>query len=627
MSAQEPMINHALDAAERGWAVIPIHWIEGGQCSCRRSCRQPGKHPLVKRGLHDASSDPDVIAGWWAQWPKANLAVRTGRISNLWALDIDAKRSVDVGRGVLIPEGENTLRTIEDRAGERIPDTLTSKTGGGGFHYLFTYPEDAGSYTNRVRVAPSVDVRGDGGYVILPPSTHISGKRYEWVDESIEPASPPAWLLTLQDRPEGEQFVERDEVGEGGRNEYLFKYAAKLQGEGRDADELSALVLGHNLQVCVPPLETDEVLRIIKNALRLPVNPPEAEWVWDESVEEIPEIDDGDDVFLSLYDLWMDPPKPKEPLIHEGILDKGDGFILGGVSGAGKSWMAFDLGVAIATGTKWLDRFDTVQAPILYVDEEAGISSSYERLQMICRGRGVDIERDRPPFYIASMRGIKLDSPKGMAVIARALARYKPGLVIFDALVRFHDGDENSTKDMAKFFDRAKSLKETYETAFMFLHHVRKPGKDDVWDSADMLRGSSDVRGWPDSAMVIAPNETHDGVFVAHVKSRNHRQLENFEVGRVVDDGIARLAYRGEIVKEPQDTESRRQAIVDVIAKLSGKVVVNTEVIAARTKLSEHTVKEHLKVLEADGRVVHFGAGTTNGWMIAPSQMSQGSFV
>lgn len=600
------MLDAALDYIDRGWWVLPIHWVENGACSCNKACRQAGKHPiskLVPRGLHDATNDPDVATDWWTKWPKANVGIRTGRISNLWVLDIDARRSVDVGRGVLIPEGENTLRTLEDRAGERLPDTLTCRTGGGGIHYYFTFPQDGESYTNRVKVAPSIDVRGDGGYVIAPPSVHASGARYEW-DDSTEPvSSPPTWLLTLQERNGGESFQEGVDIPEGCRNETLFKYASKLRGEDRDPQELATLVVGYNETYCKPPLDRAEVLRIIQNALKLPVNPPEAEFVWDEP-DDIPEVEDGEDIFLSLRDLAIDPPKPKEPLVHEGIMDRGDGFILGGVSGAGKSWMAFDLGLAVATGSDWLSRFRTEQTTVLYIDEEAGISSSWERINMIARGRGIDLREDDVPFRIASMKGIKLDSQKGMAVIARALHRYRPGLVIFDALVRFHNGDENSTKDMAEFFDRAKSLKEAYDTAFVFLHHVRKPGKEDHWDNADMLRGSSDVRGWPDSAMVIAPNENRDGVYVAHVKSRNHRQLDNFEVGRVIDegDGIARLAYRGDMVKEPTTVEERRAAIMHVIETVTN-APVTAPMIAGRTNMAESTVLEHLKALEQVGAV------------------------
>ena len=596
------MLDAALDYVERGWWVLPIHTVENGVCSCGRACREPGKHPMTRRGLHDASNDPDVVTAWWTEHPRANIGVRTGRISNLWVLDIDAKRSVDVGRGVLIPEGENTLRTLEERAGDRLPETLTSRTGGGGTHYLFTFPQDGESYTNRVKVAPSIDVRGDNGYIVVAPSVHASGQRYAWEDESVEPVAPPRWLLTLQDQPEAGGFEEQSEVGEGGRNEYLFKYAAKLRGEDRDPGELASLVIGHNELVCKPPLDRAEVVRIIQNALKLPVNPPEAEFVWDEP-DDIPEVEDGEDIFLSLRDLAFDPPAPKAPLVHDGIMDRGDGFILGGVSGAGKSWMAFDLGLAVATGSKWLDRFRTEPSVVLYIDEEAGISSSWERINMIARGRGIDLREDDVPFRIASMKGIKLDSQKGMAIIARALHRYRPGLVIFDALVRFHNGDENSTKDMAEFFDRAKSLKEAYDTAFVFLHHVRKPGKDDHWDNADMLRGSSDVRGWPDSAMVIAPNEQRDGVYVAHVKSRNHRQLDNFEVGRVIDDGIARLAYRGDMVKEPTTVEERRAAILHVIGTITN-APVTTPMIAGRTNMAESTVIEHLKALEELGAVM-----------------------
>lgn len=611
----------ALDYIERGWHVLPLHNItEEGRCSCGRACKEPGKHPRTSRGLHDASVDAEQITDWWTRWPSANVGIRTGRVSNLWVLDIDAKRSVDVGRGVLIPEGENTLRTLEDRAGEPLPDTLISRTGGGGTHYLFTYPQDGETYTNRVNVAPSIDVRADNGYIVAPPSLHASGKEYRWDEEEIEPAAPPTWLLTLQDKQEGEGFQALEEVPEGSRNEYLFKFAAKLRGEDREPGELGRLVMAENLMVCKPPLDRGEVIRIVGNVLKnYEPNPPQVEWVWDEP-SEAPEVKDGDLVFLSFADLIANPPKPKEPLIYEGVLDKGDGFVLGGQSGAGKSWMAFDLGVAVATGQDWMGRFATEQGTVLYIDEEAGVSSDWERMKMIARGQGIPFEKDPPPFMISSMKGIKLDTPRGMTIVARALEQYRPTLVIFDALVRFHNGDENSAKDMAEFFEKAKSLKEAFGTAFMFLHHVKKPAKDDSEDWADLLRGSGDVRGWPDGIFVVKPTEDKEGVVVAHAKSRNHRQLRNFEVRREIDneEGIARLVYVGDAKKTPNTPAERQEQIVEIVQKMSFSGPVTIEIIAARSGLTLKTAIDYVKVLVGDGQLLEHAVGKEKVYTLPP---------
>jgi hypothetical protein len=73
---------HALEYADHGWPVLPLWWPLGGHvCACERAdCAKPGKHPLSRHGLHDASTDPAVIRRWWTRWPEANVGIRTGAV-------------------------------------------------------------------------------------------------------------------------------------------------------------------------------------------------------------------------------------------------------------------------------------------------------------------------------------------------------------------------------------------------------------------------------------------------------------------------------------------------------------------------------------------------------------------
>jgi putative DNA primase/helicase len=134
------------------------------------------------RGLHDATTDEATIHGWWSQWPAANIAIATGAVSGLVVLDID----VDKG-------GLDSVHAWERKFGA-LPETLTSQTGSGGQHHLFQYP--GFPVKNRVRIAPGIDVRGDNGYVVAPPSNHISGGSYSWATQGTITVAPD-WLLNL----------------------------------------------------------------------------------------------------------------------------------------------------------------------------------------------------------------------------------------------------------------------------------------------------------------------------------------------------------------------------------------------------------------------------------------------
>lgn len=167
---QQDTLSAALEYSRRGWLVFPVAWITTeGICSCREgsACQSPGKHPLTPRGFYDASRDENTIRAWWRRFPQANVAIRTGRESNLLVLDVDPRKG-----------GDKSLERLIKQFGP-LPDTLWSATGGGGWHFYFQYPGPIRLHNN-VPGFPGLDIKGDGGYVVAPPSCHESGKHYEW---------------------------------------------------------------------------------------------------------------------------------------------------------------------------------------------------------------------------------------------------------------------------------------------------------------------------------------------------------------------------------------------------------------------------------------------------------------
>ena len=178
------VIDAAVVYARRGWAVFPCHAagpVSGCTCGVA-DCSSPGKHPRVRGGLHAASTDVSTIRRWWARWPRANVGVRTGRASGLVVVDIDP------GHG-----GDETLTELVADLGP-LPDGRTVRTGSGGRHLYFRHPgglvrNDAGRVIGR-----GIDLRGDGGYVIAPPSRSPGGA-YAVVAHGGTIPDLPEWLL------------------------------------------------------------------------------------------------------------------------------------------------------------------------------------------------------------------------------------------------------------------------------------------------------------------------------------------------------------------------------------------------------------------------------------------------
>lgn len=194
MSGAETLAS-ALAYAARGWAVFPCHSpARSSRCSCgRRDCASPAKHPRLVRGLKAASTEAAQIERWWRRWPRANVAVRTGAASGLVVIDVDPRHG-----------GEGSLEALVAEHGD-TPGAGLVATGGGGWHLYLAHPgggvrNDAGR-----RLGPGLDIRGDGGYVLAPPSRHASGATYEWLWQPPELVAPPKWLAQRMVEPAPEQ--------------------------------------------------------------------------------------------------------------------------------------------------------------------------------------------------------------------------------------------------------------------------------------------------------------------------------------------------------------------------------------------------------------------------------------
>jgi hypothetical protein len=220
-------------------AIFPVWWPIDGHCACPegRTCgANAAKHPLTAHGVSDASRDPETVAAWWEKWPLANIGMAIGG-NGLAALDVDPKNGGD--------KSEQRLRDYMERKGQPMPATMTAITGSGGRHYIFTAPE--GGIKSMAKAfgpdMPGLDTRGRGGYCVVAPSLHVSGRRYDWINFFADIAQWPDLLIRLMDPPKpapppytgpskpiGDRYVAKaltEEVEavrsttEGGRNDRL----------------------------------------------------------------------------------------------------------------------------------------------------------------------------------------------------------------------------------------------------------------------------------------------------------------------------------------------------------------------------------------------------------------------
>lgn len=265
MSKTEPnqKLKNALEYHQLGWSVIPSHYInKNGECTCQdENCDSPGKHPMIKWKQYEKRIPTvEEIKTWWNKWPYANIGIITGAVSGIIVLDVDG------------PEGEETLKNRELNP----TPTVISNTGGGGWHYIYKHPGfECRNFAQNTgeTILPKVDFRGDGGFIVAPPSVHQSGTLYEWgiPPELTDPADPPEWLIDLikrqsktdNNRPKITEKDWQKTLIEGERNNELTKLAGHLIAKNVSLENVHEIIQNHNFTKCSPPLDSSEVEKIV----------------------------------------------------------------------------------------------------------------------------------------------------------------------------------------------------------------------------------------------------------------------------------------------------------------------------------------------------------------------------
>jgi putative DNA primase/helicase len=271
---------HARAYLRKGWQLVPLWWIrEPGVCACPdgEDCRSAGKHPLTNHGVNEALAKGIDVDLWWQRHPSANIGIATGEKSGIVVVDVDK------GKG-----GFRSLKQIRKTYG-RPPDTPISITGSNGRHILFLHPGER--VKNAVGYMPGIDVRGDGGLIVAPPSMHVSGNRYRWHPEAhpaaVKLAPMPVWMETFCELDKKKRQAKKGmwtggksqwgksfdpdkvpNIGQGERNDTLCSITGRLIWENRELHEIMEIILGLNDNRCSPPLDDKEVRRLVDLAYK-----------------------------------------------------------------------------------------------------------------------------------------------------------------------------------------------------------------------------------------------------------------------------------------------------------------------------------------------------------------------
>lgn len=556
MENENKMLEQALYCHALGFSIIPVG---------------SNKVPLIKwTQYQNERATPDQIKAWFKQFPNMNIGAVTGAISGIVVIDVEKGGSI----------GD-------------LPITATAKTGGGGWHLYYKHPNRPIGNSAR-KIAPLTDVRGDHGYVVLPPSIHVSGNTYEW---SVSPDDgfsdiPPELLERITN---GVPIMEQNtgDIFEGTRNDTATRYVGRilhyLPPDLWDAVGWAGLK-DWNTNKAKPPLPETELRNIfISIKTREITNKGERNVILPEQVSFKP---------FTLDELYKEQ-FPAERWVVEGLIPFGTITALTGESNSYKTFFTQSMTASVNAGTPFLGHFPTTKGKVLVVDEENHRRHVKERYESL----GISATSD---ILFLSQEGIKIDNEEHIRKLRELLDKEKPSLVILDSLVRLHSGEENSATEIARAFSGMRKLVDN-DRAIIVIHHHRKPRNAGKKSNSQSIRGSSDILAAVDTHLAIDREETE--ITVTQSKMRLQPELPPFKANLVptLEGGVS-FAYQGIDTSENDRLIEAYDAIKVALAESTEPLTL--EVLANETELPIVRLRLALKDLVKSAEIVipHKGA-------------------
>lgn len=577
-------LNTLLGLADHGIHVFPVWGIRNdGTCQCggRDSCDggdNTGKHPIPRNGRSAATTDAETITTWSSNFPGCNWGAPTGDPNHFFVLDNDDPES----------KQDHPITSLQTEP------TLRVSTGK-GWHDYYLNPK-GGIKSSAKQLAPNLDTRGDGGYVILPGSRHRSGKLYQadrpfTMAAMVEPSA--ALLASFQAlRAHKTQKNLPQMVVEGGRDNFLTSVAGRLRRAGLTKKELAPSVHSVNQLRCDPPMSGHDVERII---------------------ESIGDREGGELDYPKVFTLQTVADLFSEPDIEyaiDGLLAKGTHSLLVGKPGVGKTFLTLAMVTAVATGHDLYGR-KVLPGAAVFVAAEGAVALK-PRLLALIEHHGLT------PGQLTNIRILK-DSPQlaSEADVTSLLAamdelRVPINLIIIDTLAETSLGlNENST-EMQGYLHGAKRLAETTGAAVVSIHHMNKVGG---------VRGSTSISGSVDS--IIQLDKPLGGTLkVSSHKSRLDEGFPSFTLQSVpvnLPGGGTNIVYQLEgstrTKTAPVGTvvslTHAQDQLFGLLRRLHGIAgePVPIATIGEESRLGKSALYKHLKALDEQGVLLRWDIG------------------
>ena len=491
---KKPVDTPLLSAGFMEWAL----WY-AGQGLAVFPLRSGDKAPVQKGGFKNATKDPELIRSWWTCDPGFNIGIACGKVSGgLVVIDLDKKPNVN---------GVDTLRGWEADNGQ-LPITWKAETGSGGIHLLYRDPSE---WKNRTGLYPGVDVRGEGGYIVAPPSIHPNGRRYEWRTSFTDIAEVNAVVRNFLAGPVPDAlelhgpFMTPSVIPDGQRNHTLFKLACSMRARGDAEEAITAAVEATNLNRCSPPLDDGEVKMIISSALRYKGGTAPYPGGADVPRTDQRNIDKAVKDYVTVSDL-MNKELPPPKIIVDNLFSAGL-TVFAAPPKSGKSLFVLDMAAKIAAGEPFLG-FSTHRCGVCYL----ALEDSLNRIQG--RFRKMRPYQKAPEnMYIFTEA---LDMGSGLIQLLERFRGDHPevGLFIIDTLAKIRGEMKRNESSYAYDYREAGALHKfalDRGIGVFLVHHTRQQTGFKTGDPFERISGTNGLIGAADSQLVLYQEKREKG--------------------------------------------------------------------------------------------------------------------
>ncbi|MEK9158357.1 MAG: AAA family ATPase, partial [Patescibacteria group bacterium] len=503
-----------------------------------------------------------------------NIGVVTGSISGVIVIDVEAGGSTDG----LVP-------------------TVISKTGGGGWHYYYKHPGHP--VPTKTRIKEKVDIRGDGGYAVLPPSIHQSGKEYEW-------AMPPE-MADIVDIPKDFELTNIP-IHNPLQNKMIRDWNKIMSSTNPEGVRNStAAVVAGKIASDIPRV----LLEIAgwpafkswnKNQNSPPLEEKELRGVWDSicsahasnKIQETNRTKDNKTISpIHLSELFKKEfPEPEWTVEH--LVPAGAITAVSGAPASYKTWVMIELAKTVARGENLFNTFKTTKGNVLIIDEENGERMFYDRFKKIEGSDDLNI-------FLLSLDSFKLTS-QTVQQLKDFCKKESIKLIIFDSLVRIHSGNENDAMDMSEVMGMLRQIAKEGIT-IIFTHHHRKSGILRSNPSQDM-RGSSDILASVDCH--LAMERKNKVLTIRQTKLRHMEERKPFQLNIVGDENKFEFEFSGDLDETEMAIDNVKVAIKEILEREgvpTYKKKLFEMVREAGVKAGQSTFKKAVDELEEAGEI------------------------